>query len=48
MAAKFAAFGWHATTINGRDHDQIYTALSQTDPKRPTAVIAETEKKGGR
>lgn len=47
LAAKFAAFGWHATTINGRDHDQIYAALSQTDPERPTVVVAETEKKGG-
>ncbi len=48
LAAKFAAFGWHATTINGRDHEQIYAALSQADPEHPTAVIAETEKKGGR
>lgn len=48
LAAKFAAFGWHATTINGRDHDQIYAALSQPASERPTAVIAETEKKGGR
>ncbi len=48
LTAKFAAFGWHATTINGRDHDQIYAALSQPDPERPTAIIAETEKKGGR
>lgn len=48
LAAKFAAFGWHATTINGRDHKQIYTALAQADPEHPTAVIAETEKKGGR
>lgn len=41
LAAKFAAFGWATTTINGRDHDQIYEALSRTDPSRPTAVIAE-------
>lgn len=47
MAAKFTAAGWLATTINGRDHDQIYAALSQADPERPTAVIAEIEKKGG-
>ena len=40
-AAKFAAFGWATTTINGRDHDQIYQALSRTDSSRPTAVIAE-------
>ena len=41
LAAKFAAFGWAATTINGRDHKQIYEALSHTDSIRPTAVVAE-------
>jgi transketolase len=40
LAAKFASFGWAATTINGHDHEQIYTALSQQDATRPTAVIA--------
>jgi transketolase len=41
LAARFAAFGWAATTINGRDHEQIYEALSYTDSTRPTAVVAE-------
>ncbi len=41
FAGKFAAFGWAATTINGRDHEQIYEALSSTDSTRPTAVVAE-------
>src|SRR6266566_1458547 len=41
LAAKFAAFGWATTTINGRDHEQIYEALSSTDSTRPTAVVAE-------
>ena len=41
LTAKFAAFGWAATTINGRDHEQIYEALSRTDSARPTAVVAE-------
>ena len=41
LAAKFAAFGWVATTINGCSHEQIYEALSHTDNTRPTAVIAE-------
>jgi transketolase len=40
-AAKFTAFGWATTTIDGRDHEQIHTALSHTDPGRPTAIIAE-------
>ena len=41
LAAKFASFGWAATTINGRDHEQIYKALSRMDTTRPTAVVAE-------
>ncbi len=41
LAAKFAAFGWTAVTINGRAHEQIYDALVQVDANRPTAVIAE-------
>jgi transketolase len=40
-ATKFGAFGWAKTTINGRDHEQIYAALARTDPGRPTVVIAE-------
>jgi transketolase len=41
LAAKFAAFGWAATTINGRDHDQIYHALTHPDSERPTVIVAE-------
>lgn len=41
LATKFAAFGWDATTIDGRDHDQIYNALIHIDDERPTAIIAE-------
>nr|BBH85827.1 hypothetical protein KTC_05780 [Thermosporothrix sp. COM3] len=41
MAAKLTSFGWTSTTINGRDHEQIYQALIQQDPTRPTAVIAD-------
>ncbi|MEO8953934.1 MAG: thiamine pyrophosphate-dependent enzyme [Ktedonobacteraceae bacterium] len=43
VASKFTAFGWSATTVNGRDHDQIYAALARTDAERPTAVIATIE-----
>ncbi len=42
LSAKFAAFGWAASSIDGRSHQQIYEALSTTDPNRPTAVIANT------
>jgi transketolase len=41
IAAKFAAFGWAATTINGHSHEQIYEALSRSSSTHPTAVIAE-------
>ncbi len=41
IGEKFAAFGWATKTINGRNHEQIYEALSQHDETRPTAVIAE-------
>jgi transketolase len=41
LAAKFAVFGWSATTIDGRDHEQIYRALTHTDAARPTAIVAE-------
>src|SRR5215471_13909575 len=43
LADKFAAFGWVSTTINGRDHEQIYESLSYRDSTRPTAIIAEIE-----
>jgi len=42
LAAKFEAFGWVATTINGHDHKQIFESLSSRDNTRPTAVVAET------
>lgn len=35
------AFGWAATTINGRSQEQIYEALSHRDGARPTAVVAD-------
>ena len=41
LATKFAPFGWAATTINGRDHDQIYNALTHVDNDHSTAIIAE-------
>ena len=43
IAAKFSAFGWAATTIDGRDHAQIEAALRRTDAHKPSAVIALVE-----
>jgi transketolase len=47
MAAKFTAFGWAATTINGHDPAAIETALRASNPQKPTAIIAETIKGKG-
>ncbi len=45
LATRFSAFGWSATTIDGRNHQQIYTALTTHHPDQPAAIIAETEPK---
>jgi transketolase len=39
IAAKLAAFGWDAVTVDGRDHDELLDALSRRGD-RPTAVVA--------
>jgi len=39
IAAKLAAFGWDATTVDGRDHDQLRAALMHR-ADAPTAVVA--------
>lgn len=41
LAARFASFGWAASTIDGRDHEQIYTALCRTTPERPSMIVAD-------
>jgi transketolase len=44
---KFTSFGWYAHTVDGRDHEQLYSALSHRDPVRPAAVIADIQRVGG-
>ena len=39
IAAKLAAFGWDAATVDGRDHDELRAALSHR-AHVPTAVVA--------
>jgi transketolase len=46
LAAKLTAFGWAATTVDGRDHAQIEAALRATDPARPSAMVAMVEPRG--
>ena len=50
IEAKFAAFGWSTTRIDGHDVDQIKTALdSLPDPgsTTPTVIVADTVKGKG-
>ena len=41
VAAKFTAFGWAATTVDGRAHDALEGALRQADARRPSVVVAD-------
>ena len=41
IARRFELEGWHATTVDGRDHDALYRALTREPDGRPQAVVAE-------
>lgn len=41
IAKRFEMEGWYATTVNGRDHDDLYRALTREPDGRPQAVVAE-------
>jgi transketolase len=43
LAARFAAEGWDAERVDGRDHDALERALAQTGD-RPRLVVAEVER----
>ncbi|MGW3007852.1 thiamine pyrophosphate-dependent enzyme [Streptomyces sp. NPDC001219] len=47
IASRFTAAGWSAATVDGRDHEALYTAFSAPHPGRPHAVIARVEPKDG-
>ena len=42
---RFAVEGWHAVTVDGRDHDVLEKALSHREVRRPNAVVAVVEEK---
>ncbi|KAA1424942.1 transketolase [Mumia zhuanghuii] len=42
ISSRFAVEGWAATDVDGRDHEALRTALLQTEPDRPTVVVART------
>jgi transketolase len=39
LASRFTVEGWHATTVDGRDHDALHVALT-TRHDGPNAVVA--------
>ncbi len=41
IARRFELEGWRAATVNGRDHDALYQALTSEPGGRPQAVVAE-------
>ncbi|MCQ4082460.1 thiamine pyrophosphate-dependent enzyme [Streptomyces sp. RB6PN25] len=45
LASRFAAEGWSAVTVDGRDHQALYQAFTAPHPGRPHAVIARVEPK---
>ena len=42
---RFAVEGWHAVTVDGRDHDALEKALNHREVSRPNAVVAVVEEK---
>jgi len=45
VAARFEVEGWSVATVDGRDHDEIESALVLEHPGRPHAVVARVEPK---
>ncbi|MGW2850425.1 hypothetical protein ACWC5G_37830, partial [Streptomyces sp. NPDC001274] len=45
IAARFEAAGWSVDTVDGRDHEALYTAFTAPHPGRPRAVVARVEPK---
>jgi transketolase len=46
LASRFTVNGWTAATVDGRDHDAIFSALTAQQPGRPHAVVAVVTPKG--
>jgi len=42
---RFAVEGWHAVTVDGREHDLLEKALSHREFDRPNVVVAVVEEK---
>lgn len=47
LAAKWSAFGWATSELDGHDLDALETALERNDPERPQCIVAHTVKGKG-
>jgi transketolase len=47
LAAKWTAFGWNTSEVDGHDIEAITHELRKTDSDKPTAIIAHTTKGKG-
>ncbi|GGS87893.1 MULTISPECIES: transketolase [Streptomyces] len=45
IAARFEAAGWSTATVDGRDHEALYTAFTAPHPGRPHVVVARVAPK---
>ncbi|HEY1350548.1 MAG TPA: transketolase [Ktedonobacteraceae bacterium] len=45
LAAKFASFGWATCTIDGHDHEHIFSALTHPAAESPSAIIAHVARR---
>ncbi len=45
IARRFESEGWSSATVDGRDHEDIKTALTQSHPGVPHVVVARVESK---
>lgn len=48
IATRFTVEGWPAVTVDGRDQQALYEALTTPHPGRPLAVVARIEQEGRR
>ena len=45
IGRRFAIEGWDTAAVDGRDHDEIFDALTLPHPERPLGVVAMIERK---
>ncbi|MET8089483.1 transketolase [Micromonospora sp. NPDC005220] len=46
IASRFTVNGWTADTVDGRNHDDLYAALTGHRPPHPHLVVASIKSKG--